>query len=73
MIFRRRKEAVPFGSRGRPWPREREGPAPSGVGGMSGAKDTEGNSLFSETRKVVTNVKSVPRGTNEEGREARGF
>ena len=28
----------PQQTRGRPWPREREGPAPSGVGGMSEAK-----------------------------------
>ena len=30
--------------RGRPWPREWEGPAPSGVGGMSAAKSFGGNS-----------------------------
>ena len=29
--------------RGRPWPREWEGPAPSGVGGMSEAKSSGGN------------------------------
>ena len=37
MISRLREYSL-AGTRGRPWPREREGPAPTGVGGMSGAK-----------------------------------
>ena len=51
------QEALLSVSRGRPWPREWEGPTPSGVGGMSEAKVSESRAFWPQALKELNDPK----------------